>query len=111
MQPTKIQTDGISFDGIWQLFENENIDFNQITANDIHATLSTFGVEAARATIVHEIRSVFGAYGISVDLRHLNLLADFMTVQGGYRPCNRLGIEVEENGSVHTRLYCLVGIS
>ncbi len=36
---------------------------------------------------------MFGAYGIGVDVRHLSLVADFMTHQGGYRACNRMGIE------------------
>ena len=52
-----------------------------------------YGVEAARATIVTEIRSVFGVYGISVDERHLGLIADYMTHEGGYKPLNRNGIE------------------
>jgi hypothetical protein len=42
-------------------------------------------VEAARATILSEVSSVFGAYGIAVDQRHLSLIADFMTFHGGYR--------------------------
>ncbi len=41
------------------------------------------------------MQSVFGAYGIGVDPRHLGLIADFMTHQGGYRACNRLGIDSE----------------
>jgi hypothetical protein len=35
---------------------------------------------------------VFDVYGIEVDPRHLSLIADAMTVQGGYRPFNRMGI-------------------
>ncbi len=75
-------------------------------------------LQAARATILREVQSVFGAYGIGVDPRHLGLIADFMThqvlvragdvqsaamhmctcaccalSQGGYRACNRIGIE------------------
>ena len=49
--------------------------------------------QAARASIVSEIRSVFGVYGISVDPRHLGLIADYMTHEGGYKPLNRTGIE------------------
>ena len=37
--------------------------------------------QAARATILNEVKGVFGAYGIAVDPRHLCLLADFMTQQ------------------------------
>lgn len=55
--------------------------------------LQAYGVEACRSTIMREVRAVFGAYGIGVDPRHLSLIADFMTHLGGYRACNRLGIE------------------
>ena len=53
----------------------------------------SYGVEAARATVMREVSAVFNAYGIGVDPRHLCLIADFMTHQGGYRACNRMGIE------------------
>jgi len=32
----------------------------------------------ARATIVREMRGVFGVYSIDVDIRHLELIADYM---------------------------------
>lgn len=54
---------------------------------------STRPPQAARATVLHEVQAVFGAYGIGVDPRHLGLIADFMTHQGAYRACNRIGIE------------------
>lgn len=64
----------------------------QLTSNDIWAMHQAYGVEAARASIVAEITGVFGAYGISVDPRHLGLVADHMTFDGGYRPMNRAGM-------------------
>ena len=75
--PIKVQTDGINFAGIWA--HNDIIDVNQITSNDVGGTLTMYGVEAARATLMREVRAVFGAYGIGVDPRHLGLIADFMT--------------------------------
>ena len=35
---------------------------------------------------------MFKAYGIVIDPRHLNLIADYMTRSGVYRPFNRIGI-------------------
>jgi DNA-directed RNA polymerase I subunit RPA1 len=32
-------------------------------------------------------------YAIKVDLRHLTLIADYMTFGGGYRPFNRIGLD------------------
>ncbi|PNH12767.1 DNA-directed RNA polymerase I subunit rpa1 [Tetrabaena socialis] len=90
-EATKVQTDGVNFEGAWQ--NSDLADANAITTNDVHAMLRTFGVEAARATIMREVMSVFSAYGIGVDPRHLSLIADFMTHQGAYRACNRVGIE------------------
>ena len=55
-------------------------------SNDVHAVLRAYGVEAARATITAEIRSVFGVYGIAVDERHLGLIADYMTHEVLYTP-------------------------
>ena len=54
--------------------------------------LNTYGVEAAAKTIIDEIVAIFSFYNTSVDFRHLNLIADFMTFNGGYRPFNRFGM-------------------
>jgi hypothetical protein len=37
-----------------------------------------YGVEMARASIVREMVRVFGVYNIEVDIRHLELIADYM---------------------------------
>ena len=41
---------------------------------------------------MQEIKNVFGAYGITVDPRHLSLLADYMTQNGQMRGLNRSGM-------------------
>lgn len=87
----RVQTDGINFVGAWG--HSDLVDVNRVTTNHVAAMLATYGVEAARATILQEASAVFGAYGIGVDSRHLSLIADFMTHAGGYRACNRLGME------------------
>jgi DNA-directed RNA polymerase beta' subunit len=69
------------------------IDINRIFTNDIVAMLQLYGVEACRATIVREMHAVFSGHGISVDLRHLNLIADTMTKGGGFTPFNRIGLK------------------
>jgi DNA-directed RNA polymerase I subunit RPA1 len=84
-----LQTAGINFEEIWKL---ENVDHNRLTSNDIWAVRCAYGVEAARSTIVDQIRSVFGVYGIEVDPRHLSLIADYMTFGGDYTPMNRTGM-------------------
>ncbi|KAF2823082.1 DNA-directed RNA polymeras-like protein I subunit [Ophiobolus disseminans] len=69
------------------------IDVNRIFTNDIVAMLHLYGVEACRATIVREMHAVFSGHGISVDLRHLSLIADTMTKGGGFTPFNRIGLK------------------
>ncbi|KAL0227467.1 hypothetical protein RCL1_003611 [Eukaryota sp. TZLM3-RCL] len=89
--PPVVSTEGVNFAAIWAL--SEIVDINKLYTNDIHAILMNYGVEAARSAIVNEISSVFGHYGISVDRRHLSLLSDFMTRDGTYKPCNRMGMD------------------
>ncbi|CCA72815.1 probable DNA-directed RNA polymerase I [Serendipita indica DSM 11827] len=68
------------------------VDVTRISTNSIHAILATYGVEAARASIVKEIKDVFDVYSIKVNIRHLMLIADYMTFDGGFKPFNRRGI-------------------
>ncbi|XP_011652120.1 DNA-directed RNA polymerase I subunit 1 isoform X1 [Cucumis sativus] len=84
-----LQTSGVDFKTLWEM--QDELDVRYIYSNDIHAMLQTYGVEAARATIIREIQNIFTSYGISVNIRHLSLVADYMTHSGGYRPMSRLG--------------------
>ena len=59
------------------------------------AILATFGVEAARATVVAEVVKVFGVYGIGVDQRHLGLIGDFMTHQASSSTVPAEGFRVQ----------------
>ncbi|KAK9241224.1 hypothetical protein V1525DRAFT_392485 [Lipomyces kononenkoae] len=96
-QPTKgsskrsLVTEGVNFQAMWD--HDDFIDVNGITSNNIAAVLETYGVEAARNTIVMEIANVFEPYGIKVNARHLELIADMMTRDGGYLAFNRHGVE------------------
>ncbi|KAI4300753.1 hypothetical protein L6164_034091 [Bauhinia variegata] len=84
-----LQTTGVDFKTFWEL--QDDLDARYIYSNNIHAMLETYGVEAARETIIREITHVFKSYGISVSIRHLTLIADYMTHTGGYRPMSRMG--------------------
>ncbi|KAJ3015508.1 hypothetical protein NUW54_g1028 [Trametes sanguinea] len=88
-------TNGSNIPGLWQFACRDGdsiIDENGIYSNDIYALLCAYGVEAARAAILREIGGVFAVYKIDVDIRHLELIADYMTFDGGYKPFNRKGI-------------------
>ena len=90
-----LQTAGCNFEVLWRL---ENVDHKELLSNDIWAVRCAYGVEAARRTIVDQIRGVFAVYGISVDPRHLSLIADSMTFDGGFKAMNRVGMITSSSG-------------
>ncbi|KAF8306029.1 beta and beta-prime subunits of DNA dependent RNA-polymerase [Clavulina sp. PMI_390] len=99
--PQTMMTEGSNFAGIWDFAlanaGDENVELNAIKSNDVYAMLKTYGVEAARLTIVQEIQGIFAVYGIAVDGRHVELIADYMTFDGGYKPFNRKGISTHSS--------------
>ncbi|KAL8629613.1 hypothetical protein Q9189_004681 [Teloschistes chrysophthalmus] len=85
-----IHTQGVNIPAMrnYQSFHNPHY----LTTNSVAAMLTHYGVEAARATIIREMTSVFQSHSITVDNRHLNLIADFMTRSGGFSPFSRGGM-------------------
>lgn len=90
-----LQTEGVNFPVVWMY--QHLVDVNKVYSNDIWKILETYGVEAARTAIITEIERVFDVYSISIDPRHLSLIADYMTQDGSYRPMNRGGLENVES--------------
>jgi DNA-directed RNA polymerase I subunit RPA1 len=76
---------------------------HSVYTNSIHHMLKFYGVEAARNTIIREIDGVFRGHSISVDNRHLNLIADAMTQSGDYEAFSRHGL-VKNSGSVLAKM-------
>lgn len=88
---TVLTTEGANIEA---MFAFESIlDLSKLHCNNIHDMARYYGIEAANKTIVKEIVNVFKVYGIDIDPRHLNLIADYMTFDGSYKPFNRIGIE------------------
>uniref|UniRef100_A0A182W273 DNA-directed RNA polymerase subunit n=1 Tax=Anopheles minimus TaxID=112268 RepID=A0A182W273_9DIPT len=69
------------------------LDLNRLYTNDISAMAKRYGIEAAARVAVKEIQNVFGVYGITVDPRHLLLVADYMTAGGTFQAMNRMTME------------------
>ena len=82
-----IFVEGINLHAIHKL---DFIDHKTIESNDIRAIYSFYGVEAARMSIIKEVTSVFGHYGVSVDPRHLQLISDYLTNNGMIKAMNRI---------------------
>ena len=87
-----VTTEGVNFEAVWSMAPDE-VDLHRTSSNDIYKILLTYGVEAARESIVREIVGVFSVYGIDVNPRHLSLIADFMTRTGSYVAMNRAGMQ------------------
>lgn len=96
----KLATNGSNLKGMWEFAASSSesiLNDDEIYSNDIYAILKTYGVEMARAAILREMRAVFAVYSIQVDQRHLELIADYMTFEGGYKPFNRSGISTNSS--------------
>ncbi|CAK9825352.1 DNA-directed RNA polymerase I subunit RPA1 [Anthophora retusa] len=88
---TVLKTDGIN---IIEMFKyDKSLNLNKLYSNDIYGMSQTYGIEAANRIIIKEVRDVFKMYGITVDPRHLSLIADYMTFDGTFLPLSRKGME------------------
>lgn len=79
------------------LIDVEGIDKSRLYTNDVFAMHRLFGVEAARNTIVHELKSTLDEQKIDVDDRHIMLVADAMTYAGGIKGVGRHGLSGQKN--------------
>ena len=61
-------------------------------SNDNTEVLKVLGVEAARQSLINELRFVFSSYGIYVNYRHISTLIDVMTHCGKLTSITRHGI-------------------
>ena len=68
------------------------VDRVRTTTNHIWDIYVNFGIEAARISIMREIRVVFTFFNIYVNYRHIALLADCITQQGKMMSISRNGI-------------------
>ncbi len=75
-----------------KILEFDGVDASRTTTNDIHEVAKVLGIEAARAAIVKEALDTLENQGLDVDVRHILLIADVMTVDGGIKPIGRYGV-------------------
>ena len=75
----------------------DGIDTYRTTTNDIHEIETVLGIEAARQSIINEARNTLENQGLSVDVRHIMLVADIMTSEGEVKSIGRHGISGEKS--------------
>ncbi|XP_027345912.1 DNA-directed RNA polymerase III subunit 1 [Abrus precatorius] len=78
--------------GLQDVMGVEGVDGRKTVSNHIHEVRDVLGIEAARKCIVDEINFTMGSHGMSIDIRHMMLLADVMTGRGQVFGINRFGI-------------------
>jgi len=84
-----ILTEGSNLKKIIQIPE---IDHRRVWTNNIREIASVLGIEAARAAIVMELKHVLEEQGLDVDVRHLMIVADMMTLSGSVKQVGRHGV-------------------
>ena len=78
------------------VFEIEGVDCKRTKTNNIAEITSTLGIEAARAATIDEAYATLKEQGISVDRRHIMLVADIMCMDGEVKQIGRHGIAGEK---------------
>ncbi|MCD7781181.1 MAG: DNA-directed RNA polymerase subunit A'' [Methanosphaera sp.] len=89
-----IHTEGSNLGMVLKL---EGIDIVRTTTNDIFEIEKVLGIEAARNAIIHELYTTMEEQGLSVDIRHIMLVADTMTSDGVVKSIGRHGISGEKS--------------
>jgi len=88
-----IHTEGSNLGTVLKM---EGIDKVRTTTNDIHEIEKVLGIEAARNAIIHEAQRTMEEQGLTVDVRHIMLVADMMTADGKVKSIGRHGISGEK---------------
>lgn len=88
-----ITTQGISLKNVVKV---EGVDVDRLFCNDINEINDLYGIEAARNLIINEIMQVVNSQGLSVNERHVLLIADAMTYTGEPRGMTRYGIVADK---------------
>jgi DNA-directed RNA polymerase subunit A" len=89
-----IYTDGSNLAGVLRV---KGIDPYKVYTNNIFEIAEVLGIEAARAAIIREAYHVLEQQGLDVDLRHVILIADLMTITGKIRQIGRHGVSGEKS--------------
>lgn len=88
-----LYTEGSSLKKVMQF---DGVDPTRIKTNNINEIGEVLGIEAARNAIINEATDTLREQGLSVDVRHIMLVADIMTVDGEVKQIGRHGVSGEK---------------
>ena len=84
-----IQTAGTNLKKVLKI---PGVDISRTTTNDIFQVYEVLGIEAARNVILQETKATLDEQGLDIDIRHICLLSDTMTVDGDVKAIGRYGV-------------------
>jgi DNA-directed RNA polymerase subunit A" len=74
----------------------EGVDAARTKTNNINEIAEVLGIEAARNAIINEALDTLSEQGLTVDIRHIMLVADMMSLDGEVKQIGRHGISGEK---------------
>ncbi len=86
---TVIYTEGSNLKAVLKI---KGVDTVRTTTNDLYQIYETLGIEAVRSAVINEASKVLKEERLDVDIRHMMLVADQMTVTGELQAVGRHGI-------------------
>ena len=89
-----IHTEGSNLGAVLKI---DGINKVRTSTNDIYEIETVLGIEAARNSIINEALRTLDEQGLTVDVRHIMLVADMMTADGTVRSIGRHGISGEKS--------------
>jgi len=84
-----------------EVMVTRGVDWKKTTSNHILEVAKTLGIEAARSVIISEIVYTMNSHGMSIDIRHVNLLSDIMTYVGQVLGNTRFGLDKMKESVLH----------
>jgi len=84
-----INTIGSNLEEVMQIKE---VDEERTVTNNIHEIAKVLGIEAARNVAISEALKTLQEQGLDVDIRHIMLVGDIMTVTGEIQSIGRYGV-------------------
>lgn len=80
-----------------EILHIDGVDKRRVKTNDVQGIYEVLGIEAARNAIIEEAHNTLSEQGLTVDIRHLMLVSDVMTVDGTVRAIGRQGVSGEKS--------------
>ncbi len=84
-----IYTEGSNLKDVLKI---DGVDISRTKTNDIIEIAKVLGIEAARNAIINEALDTLDEQGLRVDVRHIMLISEMMTVDGSVKAIGRHGV-------------------